>query len=451
MNPAIRQYVELYLSHKDLVNGNSAPVINRLRDEACRKLEVMQLPKEGSEDYERTDLERILSPDYGINLARVRIDVNPADTFHCDVPHLSTSLFMMMNDIWGESETARHGLPDGIEIMSLRRFAEQYPDVAEKYYGRLADIDNPLVALNSMLVQDGFVMWVKKGVRVEKPIQLVNILQNGMPLMALRRVLIIMEEDSEARLLVCDHTQRDDVDFLALQTIEIFAGRNSVLDFYDLEESTERTHRLSTLYLNQQEGSNVLIDGITLFNGETRNEYRSCYTGKNASLRLLGMGIIDRNRRLETYSRIAHDVGNCQTDELFKFVVDDSASGAFTGRIFVAEGASKTEAYQANRNLLGSDTARMFSKPQLEIYNDDVKCSHGTAIGQLDAMQLFYMRTRGLSEAEARLLLKQAFMADVIDGVRLPILRDRLQHLVECRFAGENSACGACKSFSANR
>lgn len=451
MNPALRQYVELYQDHKDLVNGNSAGRLNALRDEACRKLIDCTLPAIGSEDYERTDLEEMLGADYGINLARVRIDVNPADTFHCDVPHLSTSLFMMMNDMWGETETARSGLPEGVEIMSLRHFAERHPEVASRYYGRLADLGNPLVALNTMLVQDGFVMWVRKGVRVEKPIQLVNIFQNGTPLMAIRRILIIMEEDAEARLLVCDHTQRDDVDFLSLQTIEIFAGRNSVLDYYDLEESTERTRRLSSLYLEQAEGSNLLIDGITLFNGQTRNEYRTRFAGERASLRLFGMGIIDRERKLETYSRIAHDVGQCQTDELFKFVVDDSASGAFTGRIFVAEGASKTEAYQSNRNLLGSDSARMFSKPQLEIYNDDVKCSHGTAIGQLDAMQLFYMRTRGLTEPEARLLLKQAFMADVIDGVRLPVLRDRLHHLVECRFAGENSACGACKSFSSNR
>ncbi|MDE6028495.1 MAG: SufD family Fe-S cluster assembly protein, partial [Muribaculaceae bacterium] len=138
------------------------------------------------------------------------------------------------------------------------------------------------------------------------------------------------------------------------------------------------------------------------------------------------------------------DVPRCKSDELFKFSVDDYSRGAFTGRIYVAEGAVKTEAYQSNRNLVGSDNARMESKPELEIYNDDVKCSHGSTVGQLDRVQMFYMRTRGLDEPTALLLLKQAFMADIIDGVRVDALRDRLHLLVERRFAGASSACASC-------
>ena len=126
-------------------------------------------------------------------------------------------------------------------------------------------------------------------------------------------------------------------------------------------------------------------------------------------------------------------------------MVDGNATGAFAGLIYVAEGASKTEAYQSNRNLVGSDTAVMHSKPQLEIYNDDVKCSHGTAIGQLDEKQLFYMMTRGISEEQARLMLKQAFMSDVIEGISLSPLRDRLKLMVERRFAGEQAACSSCQ------
>ena len=188
----------------------------------------------------------------------------------------------------------------------------------------------------------------------------------------------------------------------------------------------------------------MVIDGITLYNGTTRNEYYCRFEGENASLRLLGMGIEDECRKVSTYSRIDHAVPRCHSDELFKFSIDEEARGAFTGRIYVAEGAVKTEAYQSNRNLVGSDTARMESKPELEIYNDDVKCSHGSAIGQLDPLQMFYMRTRGIDEPTALLLLKQAFMADIIDGVRVEALRDRLHLLVERRFAGAASACASC-------
>ncbi len=145
-----------------------------------------------------------------------------------------------------------------------------------------------------------------------------------------------------------------------------------------------------------------------------------------------------------TYSYICHNHPDCKTDELFKHTADDEAIASFTGRIFVDYGASGTEAYQANRNLIGSDSAKIMSRPELEIYNDDVKCSHGSAIGRLDQNQLFYLRTRGLDEAEAKLLLKQAFMADVIDKIGIPNLRDKLHLMVERRFAGEKSACHNC-------
>lgn len=448
---ALTQYIDLYRNHLDLVDGNSAATLNALRRDALDCLENCILPAKGSENYETTDLEAMLSPDFGVNIARVSIDVNPVASFHCGVPNMSTSLFMLVNDIYSETDSSRLGLPEGVIVGSLREFCINHPEISARYYGKCADIANPVVALNTLLAQDGIVVYVKEGVKVEKPLQIVNILQNGAPLMAVRRLLIVLEEDAEVKILSCDHTQNPDVDFLALQTIEIFAAKNSRLDYYDLEESTEHTSRLSSLYLRQEEGSNVLIDGITLYNGNTRNEYFCTFAGEHAELRLLGMGIEDCKRHLDTYSRIEHRVKHCHTDELFKYVVDDEAVGAFAGLVHVLPGADKTEAYQSNRNIVGTDTARMFSKPQLEIYADDVKCSHGTAIGQLDEKQVFYMQTRGIPEVTAKLLLKQAFMADVIDSVRLDGLKDRLHMLVERRFAGGSANCNTCRSACADR
>ena len=422
------------------------PPLNRLRPEACLTLENTVLPKAGSENYENTDLEALLSPDYALNLARIPMDVNPAATFRCEVPTLSTNLFMIVNERFAETPRSREGLPEGVRIGSLRSLALDYPELVEKYYGKIAEMANPITALDTLLAQDGLFLRVKKGTVVEKPLQLVNILQYSMTAMVCRRLLIIIEDGAEAKLLTCDHTQNPENDLLNVETVEIFVGENAAFDYYALEESSERTRRLSTLYLKQGAGSRVIIDGITLFNGYSRNEYYCRFAGENAELRLLGMGIEDESRSVSTYTHISHDVPRCHSDELFKFTLDDKAQGSFTGRIYVAPGAVKTEAYQSNRNLVSTDTARMISKPELEIYNDDVKCSHGCAIGQLDAMQLFYMRTRGLDESTARLLLKQAFMADVISGVRIDSLRDRLHMLVERRYAGLESACSDCQA-----
>lgn len=442
---ALAQYASLYSDHSDLVDSNSAPPLNALRPAALEHLSSLTLPKKGSEDFEVTDMQEMLSTDYGVNLKRIVPPVNVAEVFHCGVPNLSTSLFLNINGVTLRTEKAVQGLPEGVWAGSLRTFANERPEIVEKYYGKLADLDNPIVALDTLLTQDGFVLYVGKGIRLERPLQLVNIINGSEPQMAVRRVLVIVEEDAEAKLLVCDHTNSEDgAPNMALRTLEMFVEDNARLEYYDLEESSRATRRLSSLYLRQGEGSDVLIDAITLFNGSTRNEYYTRFAGPHAHLSLIGMGIEDDDRRLATHSEVRHEVGHCSTDELFKYVVDDAACGSFSGRIYVAPGAVKTEAYQSNKNIVGTDGARMFSKPQLEIYNDDVKCSHGTAIGQLDELQLFYMRTRGLSESEAKLLLKQAFMADVVERIRIEALRERLHNLVERRFAGYDFSCGSC-------
>lgn len=443
---ALDQYIRLYRDNAALIDRHAAPLFNTLRPRALECVVNCMLPVRGTEDYEHTDLDAMLAPDYGLNVARVPMDVSPADSFRCEVPNMSTAMFFALNDMYVRTTHALDCLPAGVVAGSLSGAASEHPELLGRYYGALADMSNPLVALNTLLAQDGFLLYVPDGVKVEKPIQLVNILQHAMPLMAVRRILVILGRDAEARLLVCDHTQSDSVRLASLQTVEIFAGENSRFDYYDLEESTASTSRMCSLYLRQERGSNVLVDGITLYNGVTRNEYFCRFAASDASLRLLGMAIEDRGREVATHSLISHDVPGCHSDELFKYVVDDESRGSFSGRIYVAPHAVKTEAYQSNRNIVGSDSARMFSKPQLEIYNDDVKCSHGTATGQLDPMQIFYMRTRGLTEQTARLLLKQAFMADVIDGVRMPALRDRLQHLVERRFSGAAPSCASCRS-----
>lgn len=446
MDSALRQYTDLFRQHRDLIDSQCAAPLNALRDKAAAAIEAMTLPEKGSEDYHITSLREMLAPDWGVNLARVPMRFNPAESFRCGVPNLSTAQIYMFGDTCVVPEGS--GIPSGQGVFagSLAQAAREMPDTVARHYGRLADLGNPVAALNTMLCQDGVMIYVPDGVRLERPLQLVSILRGDQPMMAVRRVLLVLGKGSEAKLLMCDHTQGGgSAGLMSLQVIEAYAGEGSTLDIYDIEESSERTSRLSSIYLRQQARSNVLLDGITLYNGTTRNEYRCDLDGEQASLRLMGLAIEDRDRHADTYSCIRHNAPRCKTDELFKYVIDDTARGSFAGLIYVAPGAVKTEAYQSNRNVVGSPQARMYSKPQLEIYNDDVKCSHGTATGTFDDSQLFYMNARGLSDRRAKLLLKQAFMADVIDGVRLPALGDRLRQLVERRFAGEEGhSCATC-------
>ena len=444
---ALTQYIDLYNQHRQLVEDGSTAIMNSRRPEALNFLQNCELPPKGSENFETIDLSKLLAPDFGINLARVNIDVNASAPFQCGVPNMTSALFFFRNDMYAEAAGAKNNLPDGLYIGSLRSFCEQYPVMAEKFYGNIADIRNPLVALNTMLAQDGIVIWAKPGVKWDKPVQIVGILENGMPLMAIRRILIIAEKNADIKVLVCDHTQNDNIDLLNLTTTEIFAGEDASVEICEMEESSVKTARLASAYVHQEKDSRVSAVGVTLYNGVTRNEYFCDFSGENAGLKLAGMAIVDKDRKIDTYSVVTHTYPRCHTDELFKYVADDDAVASFSGLIKVLKGASQTEAFQSNRNIIGNEGARVYSKPTLEIYDDDVKCSHGSAIGQLDEKQIFYMRTRGIPEDQARFLLKQAFMADVIDAISMPDFRMRLHSLVERRFAGGERNCSLCKNL----
>lgn len=442
---AEQQYIDLFAQCEDLVCRESSGVMNAPRAAALADFERLGFPSSRAEDYRYTDVSRSFAPDYGMNLKRVKIPVNPQDVFHCDVPNLSTSLYFVVNDSFYHQALPKAHLPEGVYAGSLKDFSDERPEVAARYYGKLATSSkNGIVALNTMFAQDGFVVYVPQGVAVERPIQLVNIFRSDVDLMASRRVLVIMESRSEAKLLVCDHSI-DTVRFLANQVIEVFVGEGASFDYYDLEESSDTTTRFSSLFVKQEAESNVVINGITLTNGLTRNDYQVELLGERAETTLCGMSILDKEQHVDTYTHITHAVPRCKSNELFKNVLNDQAVGAFSGRILVKEGADKTEAYQSNRNLCATREARMYSKPQLEIYADDVKCSHGMTTGQLDEEAIFYMRSRGISLDEARMLLSVAFTSDVIDHVRVEALRDRLHRLVEKRFRGELAKCAGCR------
>ena len=437
---SINQYIDLYNQYRQRIEAAAPAALNALRPAAMAALEGKRMPAKGDENYEISDLEAMYAPDYGINIDRLNVIADTDEPFRCDVPNLSTNLYYIVNDMHRGSNQAK--LPDGVIVTSLRD--ADATGIINKHYGKIAPIDNPQVALNTLLAQDGTLVYVPAGVIVDKPIQLVNLLRAEGALMTNRRVLIVVEAGAQVKMLVCDHTQSIDTDFLNTQVVEAYVGEGATFDLYDLEEASERTCRISSTWIRQEAGSNVLINGITLTNGTTRNDFHIDINGQHAETRLSGMAIASGRQLVDNHTFIGHNAGYCHSNEMFKYVLDDEAVGAFTGKILVSPDCPRTEAYQSNRNICASPRAKMYTKPQLEIYTDDVKCGHGATVGQLDQDAMFYMQTRGISCREARTLLMQAFMSDIIDGVRLDALKDRLRHLVEKRFAGTLAQCRSC-------
>ena len=397
-----QQYIDLFSQCEAMICQHSCEVMNAPRAAAFADFERLGFPTREDEKYKYTDISKLFEPDYGLNLKQLDIPVNPYDVFKCDVPNMSTSLYFVVNDAFYDKVLPKSHLPEGVLWGSLRQLATEHPELVKKYYGHLADTEKDgVTALNTALAEDGVLLYVPSGVVVERPIQLVNILRSDVNLMVNRRVLIVLEDGAQARMLVCDHAM-------------------------------------------DASGSNVLLNGMTLTGGTTRNSVNVTLAGEGAEINLCGMVIADKNQHVDNHTAIDHAVPRCTSNELFKYVLDDQATGAFAGLVLVRPGAQHTSSQQTNRNLCATREARMYTQPQLEIYADDVKCSHGATVGQLDDAALFYMRQRGIPMHEARLLLMFAFVNEVIDTIRLDALRDRLHLLVEKRFRGELNKCQGC-------
>jgi len=422
-----------------MIHEHSSDVMNCVRDEAFERFRAQGFPSKKVERYKYTDIQKLFAPDYGLNLNRLTIPVDPYKAFRCDVPNLSTSLYFVVNDGFYQDEKPKGHLPEGVIIGSLKEFA------TTEYYNQLAGKANDATTdLNTMLAQDGLYVYVPRNVKVDRAIQVINILRGDVDLMVNRRVLIVLEEGAEIKMLFCDHAA-DDRNFLATQVIEAYVGENASLDLYCLEETHAKNVRVSNVYIDQQRNSRVNHNVITLHNGITRNKLDLTFSGEGAECQCYGCVIADKQQHVDNNTLIVHKAPHCTSNELYKYVLDDKATGAFAGRVLVEHGAQKTTSQMTNQNLTATREARMYTQPMLEIYADDVKCAHGSTVGQLNDAALFYMRQRGISLDEAKLLLQNAFINEVIDKMQLTPLRDRLHYLVEKRFRGELNKCDGCK------
>jgi len=434
-----QQYIDLYKQCRGMICEHSSEVMNAVRDAAFERFASSGFPTRKVERYKYTDMQALFAPDYGLNLNRLQIPVDPYNAFRCDVPNLSTSLYFVVNDQFYNQALPQAHLPEGVIIGSLKNFA------TSEYYNRLAGQANDAATdLNTMLAQDGLYVYVPKNVKVDRAIQVINILRSDVDLMVNRRVLIVLEEGAEIKMLFCDHAA-DDRNFLATQVIEAYVGENASLDLYCMEETHHKNVRVSNVYIDQRANSRVNHNVITLHNGITRNRLDLTFSGEGAECQCYGCVIADKQQHVDNNTLIVHKVPHCTSNELYKYVLDDKAVGAFAGRVLVEHGAQKTTSQMTNQNLTATKEARMYTQPMLEIYADDVKCAHGSTVGQLNDAALFYMRQRGISLQEAKVLLQNAFINEVIDHMQLEPLRDRLHYLVEKRFRGELNKCSGCK------
>lgn len=437
-------FAALFEQGREMLREGQEKAIDEKREQAFRQFRALGGIPGKTEDYLYTNLLPVLSKDYNVVFKYIPQDVNLHDVFQCTVPELATDPVLTVNG-WYFAGNKKLDLPDGVVICSLREAALKYPEIVEKHYNRYATTaeKDGFVALNTAFAQDGVFIYIPDGVALEKPVQLVNLLRAKADLMAFQRNLIVVGRNAQATLLVCDHTLSHDSFFMNAVT-EIYLDDNAHFDYCQVQNQHLNASQINSVFVSEHRDTSCDANIVTLYGGMVRNNLYVALNEEGASCNLNGLYILDKNQHVDNFSYIDHIAPRCTSNEHFKGVMDDASLANFAGCIRVRPDAQKTEAYQANNNLLLTDTARVNTKPQLIIDADDVKCSHGATVGQIDEEAMFYLRSRGISVAEAKMMMMFGFAHDIIRHIKLQPLRDKIDALVESRLRGEFSKCHHC-------
>ena len=326
------------------------------------------------------------------------------------------------------------GLPEGVVVMSLAEALTLHPEDVEEHLGRHARFDEQhFVALNTAFLRDGVYIRVPRGVVVERPI---NLLMVGKPasegdeaVAFFPRILIVAEESSQLSL-VEQYVSVGEGPYLSVPVTEAVVGPGAVVDHYKLERESLDAYQLATLAVWQDRSSNFSSHSISWGGAIVRNDVHAILDGEGCESTLNGLYMVEHDQLVDNNMRVEHAKPHCDSHELYKGILEGRARAVFTGRIFVHKGAQKTDAKQTNRNLLLSKDALCNSHPQLEIFADDVRCTHGSTVGQLDENAVFYLRSRGIGEEAAKSLLTYAFASDVVSRVKIDSVRRDLEEFL---------------------
>lgn len=323
-------------------------------------------------------------------------------------------------------------LPHGVIVQRLAVALAEHPDLVEPYLARLAKFEGyAFTALNTAFIRDGAFIHVPVGKVVVRPIHLIYVssARPGEASISHPRTLIVAGANSQVTI-VESYVGRDGEVYFTNAVTEVVAGDNALIDHYKVQKESKDAFHVATMQIHQQRSSRFLSHSIALGGALVRNDVNAVLDAESCECTLNGLYMADDDQLIDNHTRIDHAKPHCASHELYKGILDGKSRGVFNGKIHVHQDAQKTDAKQTNKTLLLSDDATIDTKPQLEIYADDVKCTHGATVGQLDADSIYYLRTRGIGLAEARSLLTFAFANDIVSRIRVEPIREHLEELL---------------------
>jgi Fe-S cluster assembly protein SufD len=382
--------------------GNGPPFAYRLRQAAIARFAALGFPTSRDEDWRFTN-----------------------------VAPLTKTPFELAGPQTAPATYQTGALPAGVIVTSLADALTKHPELVEQHLGRHADSkDHAFVALNTAFLRDGLFVHVPRNVVVEEPIHLnFAAVANERPVVWQRRTLIVVAAGAQCRLIE-SYRGPDGGGYFTNAVTEVFVGEGAVVDHTKIQEEGDGAFHVSTTQIHLERAGVFTSQAVQLGGALVRNDVNAVFGGERGEATLNGLTLARGRQHIDNHTLIDHARPNCASHELYKCVLDDKAVGVFNGKIFVRPDAQKTDAKQTNQTLLLSEDATINTKPQLEIFADDVKCTHGATVGQLDETALFYLRSRGIGLEQARALLTFGFANDIVSRIQVAPLRDRLEGLL---------------------
>ncbi len=403
--------------------------VHDIRSEAIRNFEIKGFPNRKEEAWKYTSLGKLQKIDFSIFPKEVNA-LEYRDVKKYFLHEMDTYKIVFIDGIYSSylSETTH----DGVDICLLSAALNKpiYQPIIELYFNKAANREDSLTSLNTAFSKEGAYIYIPKNKAPIKPIEIIHFATGKeSSLMLQPRNLIIAEENAELQIIE-RHQSLTSNDVLTNAVTEIFAAKNAMVDYYKVQNDKGSASLIDNTYISQKRGSAVHVHTFSFGGNITRNNLNFYQHGERIDSTLKGVTILNKKQHVDHHTLVHHQEPNCESHQDYKGIFGDKATGVFNGKIIVDEVAQKTNAFQQNNNILISDDATINTKPQLEIFADDVKCSHGCTIGQLDEEALFYLRARGIPKKEAQALLMYAFANNVLESVRIPELKLRINKLI---------------------
>lgn len=403
--------------------------VHNIRSKSFDYFEKNGFPTKKNEAWKYTSLEKLLKNDYRI-FPKKDISIELKDVKKYFLYDLDTYKIVFIDGIYSPflSDTTHDGLD--VCLLSAALNKPKYKKVIKKYFNKIVNKNDSLTSLNTSFTKEGAYIFIPKTVISEKPIQIIHFSTGKQGKMLLQpRNLIIVEENAQVQIIE-RHQSLKSFQILTNSVTEIFSNKGSSVDYYKIQNDYEDCSLIDNTYISQDNNSNVKVHTFSLGGKLIRNNLNFFQNGENIQSTMKGITIIGDRQHVDHYTLVHHSKPNCNSFQEYKGIFSDRSVGVFNGKILVDKIAQKTNAFQQNNNILIDDNATINSKPQLEIFADDVKCSHGCTIGQLDNSALFYLRSRGIPLKEAKALLTYAFANNVLESVQIPELKNRINSLI---------------------